>query len=96
MSASPIRMFCLECGFKSRACARLTRDGRCPSPKVYTIDDTSRRAVARMWRREREKEERGKTPPRRLDDVDDDDDVLSRLVGRDGRMFRGRLVRLML
>ena len=57
MSASPIRMFCLECGFKSRACARLTRDGRCPSPKVYTIDDTSRRAVARLWRRERKKKD---------------------------------------
>lgn len=72
MSASPIRMFCLECGFKSRACARLTKDGRCPSPKVYTIDDTSRRAVARLWRREREKKDEkrdGREERRRRDDA---------------------------
>ena len=55
MSSCGLRLFCLECGFRSEACERLLREGRCAKPKVYTTGGASRRAMFRMWKLEREK-----------------------------------------
>lgn len=59
MSSCGLRLFCFECGFKSEACERLRRDGRCAKPKVYTTGGASRRAMFEMWKRDVENKKRG-------------------------------------
>lgn len=58
MSSCGLRLFCLECGFKSEACERLRREGRCAEPKVYTTGAASRRAMLRMWKRDIDEKKR--------------------------------------
>ncbi len=49
----PFKGFCLKCGPRSRACEKFRR-GECPHPRVYTLDDESRKSIVKLWRRGRE------------------------------------------